>query len=223
MTDWLYLLSFFPFYAVDWALAAAGVVSPYYLLHTLHNAAIVALTWPDVVATVTDFHALNAYPVNVPAVALVVALHAYHVARYRNSLRYDDVLHHVLMIGVAIPLGLFASSTTPLMGYSLFFATGLPGGISYAALFLQRNGWLGRLTEKRVNTAVNVWIRAPGCASHAALNLAWVASSSSNPSPLQALLSLAPAALMYWNGQYFMQQAVADLARREAEELQHQV
>jgi hypothetical protein len=109
------------------------------------------------------------------------------------------------------------------MGYSLFFATGLPGGISYAVLFLQRNGWLGRLTEKRVNTAVNVWIRAPGCASHAALTLAWFASSSSTPPPLQAALSLAPAALMYWNGQYFMQQAVADLARRELEDVQHQV
>jgi hypothetical protein len=221
MTDWLYLLSFFPFYLVDWGLTAAGVASPYYLLHALHNAAVVALTWPDVVATVTDFHSLAAYPANVGAAALVTGLHVYHIVKYRNSLRYDDWLHHALMIGVCIPAGL-ASATTPLMGYALFFTTGLPGGISYAALFLQRNGWLGRMVEKRVNTAMNVWIRAPGSASLAAYVLAWTLSSPAADAWGITLSSLA-AALVAWNGQYFMQQAVADLARREAEELQHQV
>ncbi len=216
--DWLAALTFFPFCAVDWALAAVGVASPYYLLHALHNAAIVSLTWPDVAATFTDFHAIDSYPVNIRATALVVSLHLYHIARYRASLRFDDWLHHILMIGVAIPVGL-ASSTTPLMGYSLFFSTGLPGGISYFALFLQRNGWLGRLTEKRINTAMNVWIRSPGCASHAAFVIAWALSGSLDY--WGRIWAAVPAALMYWNGQYFMQQTVADLARREIEERQH--
>ena len=218
---WTLLLSFFPFYAADWALTAAGVASPYYLLHALHNACIVALTWPDVVATVTDFHGLVAYPANVGAAALVTGLHVYHIVKYRAALRYDDWLHHALMIGVCIPAGL-AFTSTPLMGYALFFTTGLPGGISYAALFLQRNGWLGRLTEKRVNTTMNVWIRAPGCASLAAYVMAYTLSGETSEAWSIALSSLA-AALVAWNGQYFMQQAVADLARREQEELRHAV
>jgi hypothetical protein len=221
IADWTLLLTVIPFYAVDWALTAVGVVSPYYLLHALHNAAVVALTWPDVVATVTDVHGLAAYDANVGAAALVTGLHVYHIAKYRDSLRYDDWLHHALMIGVCIPTGL-AFPTTPLMGYALFFTTGLPGGISYATLFLQRNGWLGRLTEKRVNTAMNVWIRAPGCASLAAYV---IAHSLSSPAPdvWGVTLSSLAAALVAWNGQYFMQQAVADLARRELEEIQHAV
>jgi hypothetical protein len=122
------------------------------------------------------------------------------------------------MIGVAIPVGL-AASTTTLMGYSLFFSTGLPGGVSYLALFLQRNGWLNRLTEKRINTAMNVWIRSPGCASHAAFVIAWALSGSLDF--WGRIWAALPAALMYWNGQYFMQQAVADLTRRKIEDEPH--
>jgi len=218
---WTLLLSFFPFYATDWALTALGVASPYYLLHALHNAAVVYLTWPDVVATVTDFHKLTTYPTNVGAAALVTSLHVYHIVKYRATLRYDDWLHHALMIGVCIPAGL-AFATTPLMGYALFFTTGLPGGISYASLFLQRNGWLRRLTEKRVNTAMNVWIRSPGCASLAAYVMA-SALSGGAPDAWGITLSSLASALVAWNGQYFMQQAVADLARREEEELRHAV
>ena len=221
-SSWLLLLSLLPFCAADWALTAAGVASPYYLLHTVHNLGIVALTWPDVVHTFTDLKGLEAYSLNTSAVALVIALHAYHILVYRASLRFDDWLHHALMIGVAIPVGLAASSSTPLMGVSLFFATGLPGAISYFSLFLQRNGWIERLLEKRVNTAVNVWIRAPGCAAHAALTAAW-ALSAKDSSAFECGLALLPAGLMYWNGQYFMQQTVADYTRRHLEELRHEV
>jgi hypothetical protein len=206
-------------------LTRVGVASPYYLLHTVHNVGVVALTWPDVVHTFTDFHALETYTINTSAVALVVALHLYHILMYRASLRFDDWLHHALMIGVAIPVGLVASGQTPLMGVSLFFATGLPGAVSYASLFFQRNGCLGRLTEKGVNTAMNVWIRAPGCAGHAALTAAWALSAGGVGAPTvwERGLALLPAALMYWNGQYFMQQAVADYARRRLEEMRHEV
>jgi hypothetical protein len=220
--DWLYVLAFFPFYAADWALTAAGVASPYYLLHALHNAAVVVMTWPDVVATVTDVHGLSAYPANVGAAALVTGLHVYHIVRYRATLRFDDWLHHALMIGVCIPSGL-AFATTPLMGYALFFTTGLPGGISYASLFLQRNGWLERLTEKRINTAMNVWIRSPGCASLAAYVMAYALSRDAATDMWGVGLSTLAATLVAWNGQYFMQQAVADLARRELEEIRHAV
>jgi hypothetical protein len=217
--DWIYLLTFFPFCAADWVLAKAKVASPYYFLHALHNAGIVYLTWPDVVASITDFYNLNSYTLNTNAVALVVSLHLYHIVRYYKTLKYDDWLHHILMIGIAVPIGI-SFPLTPLMGYSLFFSTGLPGGISYFSLFLQRNGWLGRLTEKRINTTLNVWIRSPGCVSHATLGLAW-ALSSTELSTLQLWFALVPVVLLYWNGQYFMQQAVSDLTMRELAASEH--
>lgn len=184
----------------------------YYLLHFFHNMAMVALTYPDVVHTFTDFHNLTAYPVNMNAALLCKSLHFYHILRYWQKFRYDDWLHHILMIGLALPMGMYLGST-PLLGYSLFFTTGLPGGIDYFLLFLNRNGWLTKRREKEINTRLNVWIRSPGCASHAAFVAASMLSGGYTDS-LKNGMGLFTAFLTYWNGQYFMQQVVWDLAQR---------
>ena len=75
------------------------------------------------------------------------------------------------MCGVALPMGLTMNSG-PLLNYSLFFLTGLPGGINYILLFLSRNKCMERLTQKRINNSLNLWIRAPGCISHSTLSFA---------------------------------------------------
>jgi hypothetical protein len=118
----------------------------------------------------------------------------------------DDWLHHVLMIGVAIPIGVAINSNT-LMGFSLFFTTGLPGGIDYALLFLVRNNVLESMTEKRINRFCNVWIRSPGCIAHAILTLVFALKNEYS-------LALIPSALTFWNGQYFMEKVVADHSGR---------
>lgn len=131
--------------------------------------------------------------------------------RYWGKLNMDDWAHHGCMIGVAIPVGLLFGAG-PLMGFSLFFATGLPGGLSYAILLGAWNGWMPRLTVKRWNSRIHTWLRAPGCIAHAAITAA--ATLSSPLPPTQKMLGLVPAALMAWNGAYFMEQVVSDAARR---------
>jgi hypothetical protein len=214
LPSFLPLLSFFPFVAADWLLTRIGLVQPYYALHVVHNAIVVWMTAPDVVATFTDVHNLTAYPTNTAAAALVAAFHAYHVVRYWGKLNTDDWAHHGCMIGVAIPIGLFFGAG-PLMGCSLFFATGLPGGLSYAILLAAWNGWLHRLTVKRWNSRIHTWLRAPGCLAHAAVTAA--VTLSSNLTLAEKMMGLGPAALMAWNGAYFMEQVVSDHARRLAE------
>ena len=113
------------------------------------------------------------------------------------------------MVAVALPIGGMSEWRT-LVGYSIFFTTGLPGGIDYACLFAVRNGWMGRLTEKRINEVLNVWIRSPGCVSQAAFTAAYVAAFGDGTG---AAAPLIPALLNYWNGQYFMGQVVRDVAR----------
>jgi hypothetical protein len=211
--SWIYGLSFFPFCFLDYLLTKCKVQSPYYILHVLHNILVVHLTYSDVVHTLTDFQSIENYTVNYEAVYLVAAFHLYHMAIYMPKFRYDDYLHHILMIAVAIPLGLYTTPLTPLMGYSLFFATGLPGAISYFSLFLNRNHLLDRMTEKRINTWINVWIRSPGCVSHAILTLTWLLSQTGEFN-WKSAIGVIPAALMYWNGQYFMRDAVWDLSWR---------
>jgi hypothetical protein len=203
-------LFFILFTICDRAITKGGWQNPYYAVHALHNAAIVAATASDVYHTFTDIHGLDKYPTNYLAVQLCIALHFYHIALYWTKFRLDDWLHHGLMIGVAIPLGLAVPAHT-LMGVSLFFTTGLPGGIDYALLFAVRNNYLEKNTEKSINTFLNVWIRSPGCIAMAALALA---HRFSNPADLFTMtLSVVPPLLNYWNGQYFMQQVVMDYAK----------
>lgn len=199
------------FAAADKGIAALGLHRPYYAVHVIHNAAMFALTAGDVKDSFTRLYDIPTLPIKWPAIWLCFALHLYHLLLYWRTFRFDDWLHHGLMIGIALPLGCIIEGAGPLVGFSLFFTTGLPGGIGYAALWLERNGCLRRATEKRIGRFVNVWLRAPGCVAHAALT---VAVMLSNPSPphWQLVGGLLTAALTSWNGLYFMEQAVASHA-----------
>lgn len=182
----------------------------YYLIHSLHNTAIVYLTGDEVARSLTDFGYVLDSPKNITALELVFALHFYHVIRYWQKLRYDDWLHHILMIGIGLPIG-WVTDSNSLLGYSLFFMTGLPGGIDYVLLFLVRNGWLQKETEKNINAWMNTWIRSPGCISHATLTILLI-STNYESYTVAWFGGMLVAALTYWNGQYFMRQVVENNA-----------
>lgn len=211
---------FFAFCAIDRGIDHFGFQGTYYLVHAFHNMLMVRATLGDVITTFTDFHNLEKYEPNYYAASLCFALHFYHIALYYNKLRYDDWLHHGLMIFIALPVGLILPSST-LLGYSLFFSTGLPSILDYLLLFGVRNGWVERMTEKRVNYFLNVWLRSPGCVSHAVLTLAYAFSMTENGGTDSfwqiKTLGLLPPLLMFWNGQYFMAQVVEDYALQNRE------
>jgi hypothetical protein len=202
----LFLSAFASFCALDSLFAHFNVQGVYYALHALHNACIVYLTVGDVWTTLTEFSSIQRTPVNFDALQLVFALHVYHIAMYYEKFRIDDWLHHGLMIGVALPLGGIMPSGS-LLGYSLFFTTGLPGGIDYGLLFLQRNGYVSKTFQKKVNSQLAVWIRSPGCISMATFTIAQL-TSQANPPSVYVAASIVEAVLNYWNGQYFMEQVV---------------
>ena len=193
------------FQGVDRCLTRVGLRKPYYAVHVLHNAIMVALTARDVWSSVTDVTRATDYPLNWSAILLCYGLHIYHTVAYWSTLHPDDVLHHALMIGVALPLGSVVQSGA-LVGMNLFFTTGLPGGINYALLFAERNGWVSRATEKAINTRVHEWIRGPGCIAHATL-AATTAWSLAPTLPAQVVGTLT-AALTAWNGIYFASQVL---------------
>ena len=205
------------FCALDSALSRLGLEGVYYAVHTIHNAAMVYVTGHEVLQTFTNFAGVSSAPNNMIAVELCFALHFYHCAYYWRKFRPDDWLHHGLMIGIALPIGTFVHAGT-LLGFSLFFTTGLPGGIDYFFLFLSRNGWCSREVEKRINTALSVWIRSPGCVAQAALTVAYLSLQPQLPR-YTVCAALLTAALNYWNGQYFMHQVVYDAGQRGIRDL----
>lgn len=213
-----FLVSLATFCAADSILTRVGLQGVYYAIHSLHNAAIVHATYKEVYLCLTDFNAIGAAKTNYYAAELVFALHIYHCLYYWRKFRLDDWLHHILMIAVALPIGVLVPSGS-LLGFSLFFTTGLPGGIDYALLFLTRNAWLHKETEKRVNAFLVTWLRAPGCVAQAALTLAFVSTQNTQLESSRYLFWLAylTAALNYWNGMYFGAQVLYDAGVRQVQ------
>jgi len=204
--------AFLSFCLLDTLFFYAKMEGRYYAVHALHNAAITVFTAPNVYKTLTDFSHVQDLVTPTIASEFIVALHVYHAVMYFRKLRFDDWLHHALMIGVALPLGV-CSPPGSLMGYSLFFTTGLPGGIDYVLLTAVRNGWLDSAVEKRTNAAIQVWIRSPGCVSFAAFVCAFL-TSHPEATRFYQIAALLTAALNYWNGTYFMSQVVYDVGKR---------
>lgn len=201
------------FCITDYVIKHTGARNPYYLIHSFHNALIVLYTYTDIINTFTDFQSLPHYYPNYNASALCFALHIYHIIMYYTTFRFDDWLHHIIMIAIALPIGIILPSST-LLGFSLFFTTGLPGCIDYMLLYLVRNGEVLRTTEKRINTWLNVWIRAPGCVAHATVTFIYLLTFGTHLSPFVFWLACIPPLTNYWNGMYFMQQVVIDYARQ---------
>jgi len=182
----------------------------YYLIHSYHNAIIVYSTASEVYNSLNDYNYILTSGKNELALQYVFALHFYHILLYWNKFRFDDWLHHILMIGISLSIGTFTDSKS-LLGYNLFFTTGLPGGIDYFLLFLNRNGWLNKKYEKSINAWLNTWIRSPGCISHATLTIVFICHTYVKYS-LDWWMGIIVALLTYWNGQYFMRQVVENNA-----------
>ena len=182
----------------------------YYLLHGISNIFITYACLSDLKNTYTDFNNINNYTVDYVPSIITFSLHSYHIINYFNKLMFDDWLHHILMCGVALPIGLSMNSGF-LLNHSLFFLTGLPGGINYILIFLTRNKYMERLTQKRINKSLNLWIRAPGCISHSALSLV-VYNNHNELIEYEKYLILFAIFLTFWNGIYFMEQVVSNYA-----------
>jgi len=208
----LYLFHFFIYFFIYTGLdyvIADKVQGKYYLIHFFNNMYLVYLTMGDVIFTWTNFFNFLEYPSNYESAVLTFALHFYHIFSYFPKLRFDDWLHHILMIFVALPIAI-AGRSGSLLGHSLFFLTGLPGGLDYLLLFLVRNGWMNSITEKRINNYINLWIRAPGCIAHSTLTIVSYFAFRHLFSWYDMFTCFTTSLIIFWNGIYFMNQVVVN-------------
>ena len=123
----------------------------YYLIHGISNMFITIACINDVKQSYLNLNNFMNYPINYYPSIITLSLHSYHIINYYNKLLFDDWLHHLLMCGVALPIGINMNSGF-LLNHSLFFLTGLPGGINYINMFLTRNNIMNRLNQKRINS-----------------------------------------------------------------------
>lgn len=195
-------------------LLAFLVVRPYvckrdetrwFFVHAALNAHIAFLTYPAVIALVTDpgklyVTAASELTSHVP-ICVGVWMHVYHVTAYK--LRFEDTWHHLLFVptigapGYMYEWGGFGN-------LQLFFICGFPGAVIYSVLVLQRVHNV-RLREPVVSAWMNVTLRAPGILVSNVLLLHAYANGSIDSPPLLFVglqLVLAPT-----NGIYYAKQA----------------
>ncbi len=208
------IILFFTYFSIlDLVLEKMNIQGRYYLNHFIANSIIVYNTFSDMIYCYTDFYTIHTYPINYYSMSIVFSLHFYHMVMYLEKLRIDDWLHHIILVVFSLPLSL-SIDVGALLGHAIFFTTGLPGGIDYLLLFLARNNIIKKITEKRINKQLNLWIRCPGCISNSTMILiySFTAVKIGLMYYINFLGALFISASLYWNGVYFMEQVVSNYA-----------
>ena len=163
----------------------------YYLLHSINNLSVILTTYPAISYTFKNLYTFYEYPFDWRATIITGALHGYHIIEYNQKLTYYDYLHHGTMCFIALPIGSYIKSGS-MMDISLFFMCGLPGMIDYFLLFLVRNNWIKRMTEKK-----------------------WNKIESGIFTDIDMFLIYLIIFLNSWNGIYFMNLVVSDYAKQK--------
>ncbi|EGD77866.1 hypothetical protein PTSG_09500 [Salpingoeca rosetta] len=241
-------VSFVVFYLLDELIVKTGFFPKsdkngrYFTLHVVCNLVVTLVHVDDLLFTY--MHPMEAAFVECDCFGtdVMFALHVYHMVAFL-PLAYVDWLHHIIMIGITLPMSYIVQPGS-LLGHGTFYATGLPGGIDYAMLVAVKKGWMKSVTEKRYNSNIQQWIRSPGCVIDAFLVwISWVeycrrADAGMSPiTPNTSLYNTAPRwvifvitffnlATIFWNGPYFSKRvieshtrhALRDKLRRELEE-----
>lgn len=175
------------------------------LMHSVINLAVMVMTVRGTVALLssdTYLRDLTESPdagFNICSSILVMSAHIYHLMQFPVT---DTALlaHHYIMMSVlVIPYFIVGNQLFMVFtDYSLFFLCGLPGMIDYYCMHLCYKGEMKRIREKRLNTLLNSYIRAPGILYGAFITYRmWVNSELSVYYAVPVILSF------MWNAQYF--------------------
>ncbi|XP_065197860.1 uncharacterized protein LOC135829385 [Sycon ciliatum] len=199
-------------------LVARHTKARYFAIHVLANSIVTIsvlpgcfklLSNPAVGLRLDEFSSMG--------ISANLCIHVYHMAAFRD-LTWLDWLHHITMTIILMPIT-FAHDAWFGLTCDLqnFFSCGLPGGADYAMLLAVKQGWMEPLTEKRINSQINVWLRAPGIVF--TCGLGFTQAFLKDPH----LHFLSPAfffsgltlGLFIWNAQYFSERVVGNYYVRQ--------
>eukprot|EP01134_Creolimax_fragrantissima_P003607 CFRG3607T1 len=131
----------------------------YFILHAVVNAGVILIVYKDFFAVFIDPLG-NDQIVEHSAVPLVYAIHIYHVLFFAD-LTIQDWMHHllnVLVMGAVAEYWFWGKGVNA----TCFIMNGVPGGIDYVLLTLVKHKIISPLTEKSINSYLNIMIRLPG-------------------------------------------------------------
>jgi hypothetical protein len=146
----------------------------YFLLHFIVNFIITILCIPYLLTMfydpnginelyenqyITEYaHILYTYPI-------LIGLHTYHLLDVSN-INTSEIIHHIVTY---IFYMISYKLNHPFYFVHLICMSGIPGGITYYMLFLEKLNIIKNINEKYISMHINFWIRCPGCIIYATL------------------------------------------------------
>jgi hypothetical protein len=202
-----YLIGYITLFCIYHYICPLNYATKYFFAHIIHNLLVMLYTFPVILNVLNNPIQENMYQfIPQEFCSFLAALHIYHLIFYKIS--YDEIYHHILSIYFHFyPLNKFLLA-------SLFFMTGLPGGLTYLMLILVKYGYIQKITEKKISKNLNLWCRMPGIlffASLLFLNIYHNYKRGNTPSP-QDLITLF---FMVWNPIHFTKTIVESTSRLE--------
>ncbi len=97
---------------------------------------------------------------------MIIGLHTFHLVHNIKKIYYDEIIHHIL---THIFWYFITYTDNPIYIAPIMAMSGIPGGITYLLLFLQKYNIVSRNTEKKISMYLNLWLRAPLCIIFATL------------------------------------------------------
>eukprot|EP00179_Madagascaria_erythrocladioides_P026295 CAMPEP_0198337486 /NCGR_PEP_ID=MMETSP1450-20131203/28663_1 /TAXON_ID=753684 ORGANISM="Madagascaria erythrocladiodes, Strain CCMP3234" /NCGR_SAMPLE_ID=MMETSP1450 /ASSEMBLY_ACC=CAM_ASM_001115 /LENGTH=239 /DNA_ID=CAMNT_0044042295 /DNA_START=89 /DNA_END=808 /DNA_ORIENTATION=- len=197
----------------DWTVASR-TKARWWLCHAFGNAIVVVSGVGDVVHCFMHPTDAMVGPYQLTPLYGVASTHLYHMIAFKN-LSVGDYVHHILFAGVICTLA-FTAYWGPLQSLTGFGMSGLPGGLDYIMLAMEKHGYIKRITEKVYNARINTWIRSPLILYTAFC--AWTAFTTgnhlmTNAGQIAGLCCFI--VLAFTNAQYYMQVVVVNVSRKD--------
>ena len=183
----------------------------WFQLHAVINFFIVCHTFPDVYQFIKDpLNTLTQYGERTTSI-MGLALHIYHMMAFDN-LSFLDYLHHGISAFIAAPIGILFFYNR-IINIHNFFICGLPGGIDYVLLCFVKHGYLSKLTEKKYNSYLNNYVRAPGLIIVTSVNYLNLYYTDLDPFTPKSIIAISTI-LALWNVTFFNYEAIYNYGQR---------
>jgi len=180
----------------------------YFFAHVIHNIAVMAYTIPTIMDVLSNPLSQDMY-IFIPEkfCSFLAALHVYHLIFYKTG--FDELYHHVLSVYFHFfPLNRMLLA-------SLFFMTGLPGGVTYLMLILVKYNYITKLTEKRISKDLNLWVRMPGILFFASLLIVNMYQNYVLNSMMSTWQDLITLFFMVWNPIHFTETIIESFVKNK--------
>ena len=190
--------------ATDYTLLRSmGKKARWFQLHAAINMIVTLMTLPDTILALKDPKAAMTQYCSRSATILIMTLHLYHLLFFKKITRMNYI-HHIVSSLAGVPAILFYHNK--LLNACNFFICGLPGLINYACLTAVKHDRMNKLTEKKINSFLNVYLRQPGALYVFFMNYICYRYKYDKYTP--PLMYFTGAPILFWNASFFSYEAV---------------